>query len=298
MLTKPDKLKLFTLMGSYPNAMALKDGKLESDILEFDFADVKVSNTAFKPLVRDAKYDCSEVAINTFLQARYYNKPYILLPATIVGRGQIHNLLYNSERGVIKPTELHGKRVGVRAYTQTTGMWVRGMLAELYGMDVEKVRWVTFEDGHIAEYKDPPFVERAPAGKQLMQMLIDGELDAAIITDRSDPRLKQVVPDAEEVSRKWAETHGGVPINHMLVMRDSIVKSRPDVVREVYRTVLASRRAMDSSKDGKLDPLRFDIENVRKSLELAIDFSLVQKFIARRLTVDELFDDTTRALTG
>ena len=111
----------------------------------------------------------------------------------------------------------------MRAYTQTTGMWVRGMLAELYGMDVEKVNWVTFEDGHVAEYKDPPFVTRAAPGKQLMQMLLDGELDAAIITDRSDPRLKPVIPDADEVNRKWAESHGGVPINHMLVMRSSIV---------------------------------------------------------------------------
>jgi len=294
----PDKTKLFTMIGEYPNTSALRAGRIKSDVVAYDFDDIKVPNTAFKPLVREAKYDCSELAINTFLQAKYYDKPYVLLPATIVGRGQIHNLLYNTERGHLKPTELHGKRVGVRAYTQTTGMWVRGMLAELYGMDVEKVNWVTFEDGHIAEYKDPPFVTRAAPGKQLMQMLIDGELDAAIITDRSDPRLKQVVPDSEEVSRKWAETHGGVPINHMLVMRDSIVKSRPDVVREVYRMVLASRRAMDSSKDGKLDPLRFGIENVRKSLELAIEYSLVQKFIARRLTVDELFDDTTRALTG
>jgi 4,5-dihydroxyphthalate decarboxylase len=294
----PDKTNLFTMIGEYPNTTALRSGAIKSDLVDFTFDDVKVPNTAFKPLVRDAKYDCSEVAINTFLQAKYYNKPYILLPATILGRGQIHNLLYNSERGHLKPTDLHGKRVGVRAYTQTTGMWVRGMLAELYGMDVEKVSWVTFEDGHIAEYKDPPFVARAPAGKDLMKMLIDGELDAAIITDRTDPRLKQVVPDAEEVSRRWAETHGGVPINHMLVMRESIVKSRPDVVREVFRMVLASRRAMDSSKEGKLDALRFGIENVRKALELAIDMSLVQKFIARRLTVDELFDDTTRALAG
>jgi 4,5-dihydroxyphthalate decarboxylase len=69
MLTKPDKLKLLTLMGNYPNAMALKEGKLASDILDFDFADVKVSNTAFKPLVRDAKFDLAEVAIVTFLQA-------------------------------------------------------------------------------------------------------------------------------------------------------------------------------------------------------------------------------------
>jgi 4,5-dihydroxyphthalate decarboxylase len=294
----PDKTKLFTMIGEYPNTHALRSGAIKSDVVAYDFDDVKVPNTAFKPLVREAKYDCAELAINTFLQAKYYDKPYVLLPATIVGRGQIHNLLYNSERGVVRPTELHGKRVGVRAYTQTTGMWVRGMLAALYGMDVEKVNWVTFEDGHIAEYKDPPFVTRAAPGKQIMQMLLDGELDAAIITDRSDPRLKPVVPDHEEVSRKWAETHGGVPINHMLVMRKSIVEARPDVAREVFRTVLESRRAMDSSKDGKLDPLRFGIANVRKALELAIDMSLVQKFIFRKLSVDELFDDTTRALAG
>jgi 4,5-dihydroxyphthalate decarboxylase len=292
----PDKMKLFTMIGEYSNTKALRSGAIKSDLVDYDFDDVKVPNTAFKPIVREAKYDCAELAINTFLQAHYYDKPYVLLPATIVGRGQIHNLVYNSERGKLAPTELHGKRVGVRAYTQTTGMWVRGMLAELYGMDVEKVNWVTFEDGHVAEYKDPPFVSRAPAGKQLMGMLLDGELDAAIITDRSDPRLKPLVPDAEEINRKWAETHGGVPINHMLVMRDSIVKSRPDVAREVFRMVLESRRQVDSAKGGKLDPLRFGVENVRKSLELAIEMSLVQKFIARRLSVDELFDDTTRAL--
>jgi 4,5-dihydroxyphthalate decarboxylase len=294
----PEKMKLFTMIGEYPNTTALRSGAIKSDLVAYDFDDVKVPNTAFKPLVREAKYDCAELAINTFLQAKYYDKPYVLLPATIVGRGQIHNLLYNSERGVVRPTELHGKRVGVRAYTQTTGMWVRGMLAALYGMDVEQVNWVTFEAGHIAEYKDPPFVSRAAPGKQLMQMLLDGELDAAIITDRSDPRLKPVVPDHEEVSRKWAETHGGVPINHMLVMRKSIVQSRPDVARDVFRTVLESRRAMDSGKEGKLDPLRFGLDNVRKALELAIEMSLVQKFIFRKLSVDELFDDTTRALAG
>ena len=294
----PEKMKLFTMIGEYPNTSALRAGKIKSDLVEYDFDDVKVPNTAFKPLVREAKYDCAELAINTFLQAKYYDKPYVLLPATIVGRGQIHNLLYNSERGQLKPTELHGKRVGVRAYTQTTGMWVRGMLAELYGMDVEKVNWVTFEDGHVAEYKDPPFVTRAAPGKQLMQMLLDGELDAAIITDRSDPRLKPVIPDADEVNCKWAESHGGVPINHMLVMRSSIVKSRPDVAREVFRMVLESRRTMDGGKDGKLDPLRFGLDNVRRSLELAIEMSVVQKFISRKLSVDELFDDTTRVLAG
>src|SRR5260370_22878977 len=121
------KTKLFSMIGEYPNTKALRSGAIKSDTVEYDFDDVKVPNTAFKPLVREAKYDCSELAINTFLQAKYYDKPYVLLPATIVGRGQIHNLLYNTERGQLKPTELHGKRVGARAYTRTTHMGERGM---------------------------------------------------------------------------------------------------------------------------------------------------------------------------
>jgi 4,5-dihydroxyphthalate decarboxylase len=84
----------------------------------------------------------------------------------------------------------------------------------------------------------------------------------------------------------------------MLVMRKSIVQSRPDVAREVFRMVLESRRAADGAPGGKLDPLRFGLENVRRSLELAIEMSLVQKFIFRKLSVDELFDDATRVLAG
>ena len=162
MLTKPDKVKLFTLMGNYPNAMALKEGKLASAIVGFEFADVKVSNTAFKPLVREARFDLAEVAIVTFLQARTYGKPYALIPATVVGRGQLHTIAYNPERGALKPSELNGKTVGVRAYTQTTGVWVRGILAEDYGVDLNSIKWVTFEEGHVAEYDDPPNVRRAP----------------------------------------------------------------------------------------------------------------------------------------
>src|SRR5258708_8641157 len=113
MLTKPDKVKLFTLMGSYPNAMALKDGRINSDLLEFAFADVKVSNTAFKPLVREARFDLAEVAIMTFLRARHYGKPYVLIPVTVVGCGQLHTIAYNPERGHLGPGDLNGKMLGV-----------------------------------------------------------------------------------------------------------------------------------------------------------------------------------------
>jgi 4,5-dihydroxyphthalate decarboxylase len=298
MLTKPDKLKLFTLMGNYPNAAALKEGKLASDILDFDFADVKVSNTAFKPLVRDAKFDLAEVAIVTFLQAYIYGKPYVLIPATVVGRGQLHTIAYNPERGALKASDLNGKTLGVRAYTQTTGVWVRGILAEDYGVDLSTIKWVTFEEGHVAEYDDPPNVRRAPEGKQLVQMLLDGELDAAIVGDKfPDPRLKPLIPDAETANRKWSESHGGVPINHMLVIREGLAKARPDVVREVYRLFRDAKvAALAQSGAPALDPWRFGIEANRRSLEIVIDFALKQGLIPRRIEVDELFSDTMRTL--
>ena len=130
-----EKIKLFTLLGNYPNTLALKRGEIRSDLVDLEFADVKVANTAFKPLVRDAKFDLGELAIVTYLQAKAYGKPYILLPAPVVARGQHHTLAYNRERGHLTPADLVGKRVGVRAYSVTTGVWVRGILQEHHGAE-------------------------------------------------------------------------------------------------------------------------------------------------------------------
>jgi 4,5-dihydroxyphthalate decarboxylase len=211
----------------------------------------------------------------------------------VLGRGQHHTIAYNPERGRLRASDLTGKRVGVRAYTQTTGAWVRGFLADDYQVDPAKIHWITFEDPHLAEYKDPHFVTRAPEGKTMVQMLIDGELDAAIVGDKlPDPRLAPLIDDADAAARKWAETHGGVPINHMMVVRSAIAGSRPDVVKEIYRVLRESRRAAPPPADGGLlDPWRFGVEPNRRSLEIIIDYSFRQKLIPRRFSVDELFVD-------
>jgi 4,5-dihydroxyphthalate decarboxylase len=201
------KTKLFTLLGDYPNTLALKRGEIGSDLVDVEFSDIKVANTGFKPLVREAKFDLAELAIVTYLQAKAYGKPYTLLPAPVVARGQHHTLAYNRERGHLEPADLVGKRVGVRAYSVTTGVWVRGILQEQFGVDIDKIRWVTFEDPHVAEYCDPPTVERAPSSRNLAQMLIDGELDAAIVGDKlPDPRLAMLIPDSEMAASAWAES--------------------------------------------------------------------------------------------
>ncbi|MGA6967325.1 MAG: hypothetical protein WBZ51_27395 [Xanthobacteraceae bacterium] len=292
------KVKLHSMLGNYPNTKALKSGEIRSDLIDFDFVEVKVANNLFKKVVREAAYDFAELAIVTYLQARTYGKPYVLLPAVVVGRGQHHTIAYNAERGVLEPSELAGKRVGVRAYTVTTGTWVRGILAQDYGVDLDKVEWITFEDPHVAEYRDPDTIKRAPPGKELLAMLLDGELDAAIVGDKlPDPRLRHLIPDAETVARNWAQTHGGVPINHMVVLREDIAKSRPDVAKELFRLLLASKRAGKAPSDGTaLDPLRFGVEACRPTLEIIIDYCVRQKLIPRKIAVEALFDETTRAL--
>jgi hypothetical protein len=209
-MTSKARLTLHTMLGNYPNTKAIKSGELRSELVDFDFVEVKVANNLFKQIVRDAKYDLAELAIVTYMQARAYGKPYVLLPAVLVARGQHHTIAYDAERGPLAPSDLAGKRVGVRVYTVTTGTWVRGILASDYGVDLDKVEWITFEDPHVAEYSDPDIVKRAPPNKELVRMLLDGEIDAAVVGDKlPDPRLKHLIPDADVAARRWAERHHG-----------------------------------------------------------------------------------------
>ena len=294
----PGKMTLNTMLGNYPNTKALKSGTIHSDLVDLDFVDVKVANNLFKNVVRDARYDLSELAIVTYLQAKAYGKPYVLLPAVLVSRGQHHTIAYNADRGTLRPSDLAGKRVGVRAYTVTTGTWVRGILANDYGVDLNKVEWITFEDPHVAEYQDPAIVKRAPEGKELVQMLLDGEVDAAVVGDKlPDPRLRHLIPDPEIAAQKWAERHHGVPINHMVVIRQELSQSRPDAVKDVFRQLHESKRAAGLPDGAAFDPYRFGIEACRPILEVILDFCHQQQLLSRRMSVDELFDETTRSLT-
>ena len=131
------------------------------------------------------------------MQAKAYNKGLKLLPAAMLARFQHGTFLYNAERGKLAPADLAGRRIGVRSYSQTTGAWIRGIVENDYGVDLSRVQWVTFEDGHVAEAKDPPGVIRARPDQDMTQMLIDGELDAAIYGAElpKDPRLQSVIPD-------------------------------------------------------------------------------------------------------
>jgi len=281
----------------YPHTLPLKRGEIESARIAFTFSDIKPANRFFKPMVRELKFDVSEMAIATFVQAKAYGKPLVLIPATVMGRFQHGAILCNAARP-LGPAELAGKRVGVRAYSQTTAVWVRGILENDYGVDLAKVRWVTFEDGHVAEYREPNGVERVSGDKNLLKMLRDGELDAAVYGADlpKDPALTSLIPDPEGAARTWYARHKVVPINHMVVVTEQLAKSDPQAVTEIYRLLCRAKGAAGLPKPGEIDFLPFGLNACRGALQTIINYALQQRLIPRKLEVEELFDDTTRAL--
>jgi 4,5-dihydroxyphthalate decarboxylase len=274
-------------IGDYPHTLPLKRGDIKSDWLKLEFAPAKPPHSVFKPMVREHAFDASEMALTTYFQAKQYGKGLTLLPATMLARFQHNAMLYNSARGALAPRDLPGKRIGVRSWNQTTAAWLRGILANDYGVDLSGVRWVTFEDGHVAEARDPPSVVRS-AG-DITQMLIGGELDAAIYGAAmpADPRLKSVIADPEAEAKRWYARHKLVPVNHMVVVTDELKRDNPQAVAELYHLLEAGRQA--APPQGDIDTAPFGQDASRAGLELLMSYAVQQGLVAKAIAVDELW---------
>src|SRR3954468_20219794 len=281
-------MRLRTLLGDHPCTSALKDGSVESDLVQFDFVEYSPTNKGFKPMVREQAFDVSEMAIVTYLMAKSFGKPMVLLPSVVMARFQHAFALYNARVGTLAPADLNGKRVGIRSFTTTTGAWLRGILANDYGVDLDSIDWVTFEDAHVAEIRDTTV--RAPQGKQIIQMLLEGELDAVLGEKSELPGLKPLFPDVAAEEKSWFAKHGVAPINHMVVVSETLSRAHPDAVREVFRMLQQSAAHAPAASP------RFSAGEMRRSLQMIIRYTVQQGLIPREFAVDELFDGLTRTL--
>lgn len=293
------KLKLRALLGEYPKTQALREGRIASEIVELDIADIAQAPKGFKPMVRELAFDVAEVSVITFLQAKAAGKPYALLPYVVNGKFHHDSLLVSTSAGIETPKDLEGKRIGMRMYSQTTPTWVRGFLQNDYGVDLNTIEWVTFEEPHVLEFPDPSGVVRGEKGKQLFDMLVEGEIDAAFISGApEDSRVRKLLPDPAAAAAEWSEAHeGAVPINHMLAVRTELLAERPDAAAEFFRMVRAAREAMDPPPTAAMlarEPC--GVERVRTALELANLYAVQQGLIPEGYEVDQLFDEFTASL--
>ena len=164
----------------------------------------------------------------------------------------------------------------------TTATWVRGILADDHGVDLAKVQWVTLEDPHVAEFRDPPNATRMPPGTDLAAMLLAGELDAAILAEPpKDGPLRTLIPDPAAAALAWRAKHGAIQINHMVTVKSTVSDSQ---AQDIYAELRRSREAAGSPE---MNP--FGLEENRRNLEVAIECMHRQEMLPRRFAVEELF---------
>ncbi len=276
-------MRLSAALGRYRHTEAILSGAIAVPGVTLDFAQLSTANRAFAPMVREGRYDLSEMAIATFLMAKAHGKPLVLLPIAVAARFQESALFCLKDGPVKQPEDLRGRRVGVRSYSQTTAMWLRGVLAERHGVPADSVRWITFEDSHVAEAADPPWAERAPPGAELTAMLKTGAVDAAIFGNDlpADPAITTVFADPAAAGEAFRAAHGFVPVNHLVCVRRDLAETRPDVVialDALFRQALAGT-ALPVGRDTLAAPIT-----------LAIRYCTEQGLLPRPLTLDAVWD--------
>lgn len=285
----PDQAVLRTVLADYPHTAPLKNSDVTSPSVRLDFHPVSPVHKAFAPMVRDEAYDLSELAIVTALQAIAYGRPVVLLPAVVASRFQRGCLIAHASRPV-EPGELSGKRVGVRAFTQTTGMWVRAHLTEDFGLAPRDMRWITRDGAHVREYEDPGYVEHGIGEAGLADLLREGRLDAVILGNDlpGGDEFVPVFPDAAARDTQWWRRNGFMPVNHVVVAGESAVRRDPAAVREAYALLRRADRTV-TRPDGEPSPALFGFERLRRPLEIVVEACLAQGLLPRELDVDEVF---------
>lgn len=279
-----DRLILRTALGKHDHVMPLKDGSIQSDRVRLEPVEFDPLPKAFRHMVRGGDLDVSEMALTTHLLAHHFRKPLTALPLPLWRRLHHSNLVCAKGSTIADPKDLEGRKVGVRAYSQTTGVWIRGILASQYGVDLNRITWVTMEDAHVAEYQDPPGVVRRTGGTSLRDQLLSGEL-AAIMGEREvDPNhIRPVIADADAAGEKWSKETGIFPVNHVVTVRTELLQSHPWLGGELMRMFEAAR-----VKSGART-LPYGLEPNRAPMQMLLDFAASQRLTPRTYRVDELF---------
>jgi len=293
-----DKTVLSAMFGTYPKTSALKAGAIDSDTVVLDIAPVETAQKAFKDVVRNHRFDVAELAVVTYLLAIDAGHGYSLLPFVMNGNFH-HKSLYSRADDVFDATQLKGRQVAMRSYSQTTPTWVRGILHDEYGLQASDVQWWSQQGAHVAEYRDPKWVGALDPELGLEQALLDGRIDAIIAGGalENPDRLRHVIDQPAQAARDWNARTGIVPINHVVVVKNEVVRRHPEAVAEVYRMLIESRQlAEGSAAPGAIDLQPHGFEQLDRSLRKIIDYAFDQQMIRRRYTPEELYGDVLNIL--
>lgn len=255
--------------------------------------DVKPVHKASAPFLRDEFDGLCEMAVVTLLQATAYGMPVILLPITTLGRYQHQTLVALKDAAV---EDLAGSTVGVRSWSQTTGVWMRGFLSEDYGVDLRSMNWVVYEPAHVAAFKDPKWVTRAPAGTKLPAEFMAGTVDFGIMGNElpDDPRIRTVIPNPAKTAEEWSTRNGFAPINHVVAVTESSAKESAGTVLAAYDALKKSVESARKPGPVNFTPCGFDA--LREPFSRAAKYAFEQGVLQEEVEFDEVVDRSCAAL--
>jgi 4,5-dihydroxyphthalate decarboxylase len=300
------------------HTQSLMDGTVKPRTFEFDFEEVPVIIKAFRRMVRGLEFDICEMAMTTYLCARAHGMPFTAIPVFPMRAFHHGAILYNTKAGIHTPKDLEGRKVGVnRGYTVTTGLWARSILQHEHGVDLSKVTWVLSGDEHVAEYRPPANVVAIEPGRTLEDLLIAGEIAAAIGVQLESPDVKPLIPNAAGAGFEALRQRGHYPINHTVVVRNDILDAQPDLAPDIFDAFAGAKRIyIQRLREGRVDaasptdevfrrvmeiagdPLPYGIDANRQALEAMVQYSVEQGILPGPVAIEDLFPQNTRTLTA
>jgi 4,5-dihydroxyphthalate decarboxylase len=320
-MTQP-RLKI--AIASYGHTKDIKSGAAAIAGVDPDFVEVVPIIGAFRRMVRDLEFDVCEMAPTTYMIARALGAPFIALPIFLMRRFHHGGFVVRPDSGIKEPKDLEGKKVGVRAYSVTTGVWTRGIFVNEYGLDSSKVTWMVDDEEHVTSLKLPPNVVHAPDGKSLVSMMASGELQAGFSgpagigragpptgaweqrAQASTVTYPELIANAPEVEAQWFRRTGIYPIHGLIVVKTAVLAQHPFVAKSLFDAFRKAKDAYvarlkagqgDSADDVKYrklmalmsDPLPYGMTANRPSIEALVTYSLQQKLIPSRPQLDQVF---------
>jgi 4,5-dihydroxyphthalate decarboxylase len=317
------KVPLKIAIAEHPHTAAIRNGSIPIEGVDAEFVTVKPQIGAFRRMVRDVEFDVCELAPTTYIIARAYGAPFVGLPIFVVRRFHHSGMLVRPDAGIKSPKDLEGKKVGVRAYSVTTGVWLRQVLIDEFGLDSSKVTWVVDDEEHVTQLQLPPNVIHAPEGTSLADMMANGELSAGVEGaagigrtgaptggwQEVEANYPDLLPNAAQLEADYYARTGIYPMHGTIVVKDSVLAEHPWIAQSLYKAFDQAKREWlarldageaNTATDKKYlelrkivghDPLPYGIEANRKTIEALEQTAFKQGLTPRRMSMGELFVD-------
>jgi 4,5-dihydroxyphthalate decarboxylase len=310
-------ISLTLACGDYEIVRALREGKVQADGIDLTIVTKMDSATRHWRFLRNGEFDLAEVSGSSYLAAHDNGWPFRAIPVFLHRRFRHGFMFVNTSKGIKKPADLIGRKVGVKTLMTTAVLWMRGILASEYGVPLKSIEWFSELDDDV-EVSLPADLKltRLPHSKSVETMLADGELDAVLHPDlikpflANDSRVARLFPAYKDEEISYYRKTNIFPIMHVLGLRQTVVEQYPWVAVNLFNAFneakaiamqrmqnprvvpLAWYRAAWEEQEKILggDPWEYGLtDNNRKNLETLIGYSHEQGLIKRKSTPEELF---------